>query len=81
MRITRVRLVRKLADELDGIDVSTFREGDVIELPRAQARLLIAEGWALPCRDSRQDVRGASTAHELSVAADRSRRRRDRLGE
>ena len=72
MRMMRVRLVRKLAEELDGIDVSSYNEGDVIELPRAEARLLIAEHWAMPFRGPKEDVRRASTPHERSVAADRS---------
>jgi hypothetical protein len=72
MRMTRVRLVRKLADELDGIDVTRWDEGDVIELSRAEARLLIAEGWALPFRGPRDEVRRASTSHHTHVAADRS---------
>jgi hypothetical protein len=75
MRRMRVRLVRKLADELDGIDVSTWNEGDVIELPRAEARLLIAEGWALPFRGPGTEVRSASLTQERSVAADHRNRR------
>lgn len=43
----RVRLVRKLADYLDGIDLSAYEEGDVLDLPRREAELLIAEGWAM----------------------------------
>jgi hypothetical protein len=44
----KVRLTRKLAEQLDGIDVSALNEGDVFDLPRAQAQLLIAEHWAMP---------------------------------
>ena len=44
--VIRVRLTRKLAECLNGIDVSTCRVGDVLELPEAAARMLIAEGWA-----------------------------------
>jgi hypothetical protein len=35
----RVRLIRKLPDILDGIDVSGYAKGDVLNLPRAQAQL------------------------------------------
>jgi hypothetical protein len=42
----RVRLIRKLADEIDGIDLSQRQVGDTIDLPRLQGHLLIAEGWA-----------------------------------
>ena len=41
-----VRLTRKLADSLDGIDVSRVMVGDVIELADAEAAMLISEGWA-----------------------------------
>jgi len=67
----RVRLVRKLADNLDGIDVSGYREGDVLDLPAGRAALLIAEQWAVPVRG--RDRRKASTISERSLAADHSR--------
>jgi hypothetical protein len=44
----RVRLIRKLADKLNGVDVSKRRVGDVIDRPRRDAELLVAEGWARP---------------------------------
>jgi hypothetical protein len=42
----RIRLTRKLAQYLDGIDVSANQVGDVLDLPRREAELLIAEQWA-----------------------------------
>lgn len=44
----RVRLTRKLANYLDGIDLSAVSQGQAVDLPRRDAQLLIAEGWALP---------------------------------
>ena len=41
-----VRLTRKLAECLDGVDLSSRRVGEVFSLPLQAARLLIAEGWA-----------------------------------
>jgi CheY-like chemotaxis protein len=41
-----VRLVRKLATFIDGIDLSHRSVGDVIDMPEHEARTLIAEGWA-----------------------------------
>ena len=41
-----VRLTKKLADVVDGIDLTHCKEGDVIDLPARHARLLMAEGWA-----------------------------------
>jgi len=46
-----VRLTRKLAARLDGIDLSNRQVGDVLRLPRHDARLLVAEGWAEPAPD------------------------------
>ena len=45
-RVMAVRLTRKLADMIDGIDLSAFSVGDVLHLPWRGAWLLIAEGWA-----------------------------------
>jgi hypothetical protein len=41
-----VRLTQKLADTLDGIDVSRVRVGDWIDLTETEGKTLIAEGWA-----------------------------------
>ena len=41
-----VRLTRKLADVVDGIDLSACEVGQVLYLPWPEARLLMAEGWA-----------------------------------
>jgi hypothetical protein len=72
----RIRLVRKLADHLDGIDVSGHTEGDVLELPQAEAELLIAEQWALPCHGLEGGgVSTVSVAHDEAGEADRSERR------
>jgi hypothetical protein len=42
----RLRLTRKLASLIDGIDLSRYTVGDFIEVPRYEAELLIAERWA-----------------------------------
>src|SRR3954447_23662218 len=79
----RVRLVRKLADELDGIDVSTLLQGDVLELPVADAQLLVAEQWAVPVpvsapqRIRRADDRRSRSGDEpRAVANNKAPRRR-----
>ena len=41
-----VRLKKKLASVMDGVDVSHVRAGDIMQLPDADAELLISEGWA-----------------------------------
>jgi hypothetical protein len=46
VRHRRVRLTRKLALVLNGIDVSGLIVGDVMELPLSAAEMMVAEGWA-----------------------------------
>ena len=45
--VMKVRLVRKLAMMVDGVDLSNHEIGDVLDLPERKGRLLIAEGWAV----------------------------------
>ena len=45
--VMRVRLTRRLAEFIDGVDLSNRRVGDVFELPEPAGRLLLAEGWAV----------------------------------
>jgi len=65
----KVRLVRKLADCLDGIDVTDCEVGDLIDLSPAEAILLVAEGWAAPEDNDAAKGRGASRADELVRAS------------
>jgi hypothetical protein len=74
--VLRVQLVKKLADYLDGIDVSNYRRGDVFQLPRHEAQMLIAEGWAVPVYPSSTSaVQGPTTLSDVLLAADRVERR------
>jgi hypothetical protein len=41
-----VRLTRKLATNLNGVDLSEVKVGDVIYLAIEHAAMLIREGWA-----------------------------------
>jgi hypothetical protein len=72
----RVRLVRKLANCLDGIDISHVEVGDVIDLPDSDGILLIAEGWAVPQtrRAWRREVRAHSEMQPRVLAADERNR-------
>ncbi len=70
----RVRLTRKLAQRVDGIDLSPFREGDVLDVSVREAELLVAEGWAVPVSSqSNRDVRRRSAALGRAEAADTQR--------
>ena len=46
----RVVLTRKLAECVDGVELSGWRVGEVLELPDQEASLLLAERWAIPDR-------------------------------
>jgi hypothetical protein len=48
----KVRLTKKLAEMLDGIDLSTHQVGEVFDLPACEARLIVAEDWAEPVDDA-----------------------------
>jgi hypothetical protein len=43
----RIVLMRKLANSMDGVDVSDRQVGDVLDLPAADAHALVAEQWAI----------------------------------
>jgi hypothetical protein len=49
----RVRLKRKVAESVHGVDLSAAREGDTLDLSPRDALLLIAEGCASPVYDTR----------------------------
>lgn len=44
----QIRLTRKLCDCIDGVSLLEHRVGDIFDVPRHQADLLIAERWAVP---------------------------------
>ena len=44
----RIRLTRKFALCLNGVDVSKLQVGDEVDLPERSAMLLVLEGWAEP---------------------------------
>lgn len=70
----RVRLIRKLADTVDGIDLSHCTVGDLIDLAELQARIMIAERWAVFAR--RAADRMASTGELRTSGVDEGRRLR-----
>ena len=60
----QVRLTLKLANVLDGVDVSAYEVGDVLELTSREAELLIAEGWAEPHEALEVLVAGSSRSDD-----------------
>ena len=66
----RLRLMVKLAEIVEGIDLSHCTEGDVIELPDRHAQILIRGGWAEPTFDEERVT--CTPAWRSSVAAERA---------
>jgi len=69
----RVRLTRRLADYIDGVDLSRRSVGDLLDLPEHDAAMLVAEGWALALERKPQKHDGIR-----ADAANRSSRRNNR---
>ena len=69
-----VRLTRKYADVIDGVDLSDAHVGDRLDLSPHDAEVLIAEGWAeRATRQRPSDVRAIAAD---AVASDNARRSR-----
>ena len=68
--VVRVRLTKRLAQKIDGVDLSANAVGDVLELKAKDASLLVAEGWAIPERRARSRENDGQ-----SVASDSHRRK------
>jgi hypothetical protein len=60
--LTSVRLTRKYAQKIDGVDLSRNQVGDLLNLSAEDARMLIAEGWAAPCERGRTEDEHAGKA-------------------
>jgi hypothetical protein len=52
----KVRLTRKYAERIDGIDLRRREPGDLLDLSMGEARLLVAERWAIPERREHQEA-------------------------
>ena len=46
--MARIRLIRKLALSINGVDVSGLKVGDIIELDDERADMMVELGWAEP---------------------------------
>jgi hypothetical protein len=65
-----VRLTAKLAEMMEGVDLSAHGEGDLIELPERDANLLITGGWAE--RVAREERVSSAPSLGRTVATDRT---------
>jgi hypothetical protein len=71
----RVRLTRRFAECVDGIDLSRSRVGDLLDLSPHDAEMLIAEGWAARVASEHTH---ALDRKPRAYAADGSTRRNER---
>jgi len=55
-----VRITRKFANHINGVDLSRVKVGDVVDLPPRDADILVREGWALPAESSAKEKDEAS---------------------
>ena len=69
-----VRLIRKFADMIDGVDLVHAAVGDRLDLSPRDAHVLIAEGWAEP----ESEDRPAKLPPRRAIAADSARNSRKR---
>jgi hypothetical protein len=63
-----VRLTRKYADMIDGVDLTDAKVGDELSLSPHEADVLIAEGWAE--RSGKRQSAGRRAGDERSHASD-----------
>ena len=73
MDFVRLRLIRKLAEMIDGVDLSRKAVGDTVSLGLREAQLLLAEGWAVPIERGRREHNSPSrsVAQEKAVKVSR----------
>jgi hypothetical protein len=77
----RVRLTRKLAERINGVDLSGRVPGDILELPDREALSLVTEGWAVlqelsPALDGAQPSEFARVPDGAAPRARNPRKRR-----
>lgn len=69
----KVRLTRKFAEVINGVDLSRSATGNVLDLPSPDARLLILEGWAVAVDESEEDPAGSKVAERPPPKPDKKR--------
>jgi hypothetical protein len=71
----KVRLTKKLAECIDGVALHDCSVGDVLDLPRTEARLLLAEEWAVRHRSAPRLLAG-KPGRRAGAVHDRPAKRR-----
>jgi hypothetical protein len=71
----QIRLTRKLAESIDGVDLSHDEVGKVIDVPLHDAQMLIAEGWGSPAETAADRARRPrKRADDVQASARKSRK-------
>jgi hypothetical protein len=65
----KIRLTRKFADLINGIDLSKAHTGETLDLSPRDAEMLLAEGWA----EYAGAAKPRETAHEVPLPKKRGR--------
>ena len=73
--VMKIRLTKRFAQMINGVDLTRVRAGDVLDLSPRDAGILLAEGWALPVESSEVDSLSANESPIRAEADDRSRTR------
>jgi hypothetical protein len=71
-RQVHIRLTRKLAEALNGLDLRPYKVGDVIDLPERLGRMLVFEAWG----EEAVAIGGAAVANERAPRRRRPSRAR-----
>ena len=66
-----VRLTKRLADCIDGVNLSVHQVGDVFEVTRHEAELLVAEAWAVLSTQAERPFRARRPARTNRANVDR----------
>ena len=70
----KVRLTRKFANLINGIDLSKVHEGETLDLSDREAWILMAEGWA----EYPESALPRDQAHDAPARKRRARRAKQR---
>ena len=54
---TKIRLTRKFANMINGVDLSGARTGEELLVSLRDAEILVAEGWAVPIHSADDKAR------------------------
>ena len=72
----KIRLTKRFAQMINGVDLTRVRAGDVLDLSPRDAGILLAEGWALPVESFEVDDSLSTNESPIRAEADdRSRTR------